>query len=267
MDIRRIKIIFMKDWKELRQSKQAMLPMLILPVIFVVVLPVILVFAATQAAADPRTAEMLKNMSKIGLPPDLNEQQAVIYMMLIFILAPFFLLIPVMNASIIAASSFAGEKERKTIEGLLYTPVTDKELVLGKVAVCVVPAVLIAWLSFVVYGVLVNAFAYPFFGRLIFPTTNWVTLIFWLTPGLSFLSLAMVVAVSQRAAGVWEAQQISALLLLPIIGVMISQVKGVLYLTVPVNLIAGAVIYVIDVFVYRWLVRTLNRERIVTKLV
>ncbi|RIK54164.1 hypothetical protein DCC62_31975 [candidate division KSB1 bacterium] len=64
----------------------------------------------------------------------------------------------------------------------------------------------------------------------------------------------------------WEAQQISALLLLPIIGVMISQVKGVLYLTVPVNLIAGAVIYVIDVFVYRWLVRTLNRERIVTKL-
>lgn len=267
MSIHRIKIIFLKDWKELRQSRQAMLPMLILPVVFVVVLPAIIVLSATQAASDPRTAEMLKNMPRIAVPSGMNEQQAIIYTMLIFFLAPLFLLIPVMNASIIAASSFAGEKERKTIEGLLYTPVTDKELVLGKIAVCLIPAVLIAWISFVVYGVLVNTLAYPFFGHLIFPTANWVTLIFWLTPGLSFLSLAMVVAVSQRAAGVWEAQQISALLLLPIIGVVISQVKGVLYLTVPVNMLAGTVIYVIDVFVYRWLVRRLNRERIVTKLV
>lgn len=172
-----------------------------------------------------------------------------------------------MMASIIAASSFAGEKERKTIEGLLYTPLTDQELVLGKIAVCFIPAVLISWLCFGIYGVVANALAYPFFGRLIFPTASWVAMIFWLAPGLSFLSLALVVAVSQRAAGVWEAQQISALLLLPIIGLVISQTQGIFVLTVPLILLAGLVIYVLDVFIYRWLVRRLNRERIVTKLV
>jgi len=92
-------------------------------------------------------------------------------------------------------------------------------------------------------------------------------MIFWLEPGLSFLSLALVVAVSQRAAGVWEAQQISALLLLPIIGLVISQTQGIFVLTVPLILLAGLAIYVLDVFIYRWLVRRLNREQIVTKLV
>lgn len=267
MNLPRIKLVFAKDWKELRRSRQAVLPMLIVPLVFVVLLPAVFVLTAGQMVADPSKADMLKNLPQFALPAGLNEEQSILYLMLILLLGPLFLLIPVMMASIIAASSFAGEKERKTIEGLLYTPLTDQELVLGKIAVCFIPAVLISWLCFGIYGVVANALAYPFFGRLIFPTASWVAMIFWLAPGLSFLSLALVVAVSQRAAGVWEAQQISALLLLPIIGLVISQTQGIFVLTVPLILLAGLVIYVLDVFIYRWLVRRLNRERIVTKLV
>ncbi|MDZ7267196.1 MAG: ABC transporter permease subunit [candidate division KSB1 bacterium] len=266
MNLFRIKLVFAKDWMELRRSRQAVLPMLLVPLVFVVLLPVVVVISTGQMAVDPNQAAMLKRLPPVALPAGLNEEQAVLYMMLIIFLGPLFLLIPVMMAGIIAASSFAGEKERKTIEGLLYTPLTDQELVLGKIAVCFIPAVLISWLCFVIYGVVANALAYPFFGRLIFPTASWVAMIFWLAPGLSFLSLALVVAVSQRAAGVWEAQQISALLVLPVIALVISQMQGIFVLTVPLILLVGLVIYVLDVFLYRWLVRRLHRERMVMTL-
>jgi ABC-type Na+ efflux pump permease subunit len=37
-----------------------------------------------------------------------------------------------MVSSVLAADSFAGEKERKTLEALLYTPTTDRELFTAK---------------------------------------------------------------------------------------------------------------------------------------
>lgn len=167
----------------------------------------------------------------------------------------------------IAASSFAGEKERKTIEGLLYTPISDKELVLRKILVSLIPAILITWVSYIIYTIVVNAFAYGIFDRFFFPTASWLVLIFWLAPAISFLSLSFVVFVSPRATGVWESQQISALLVLPIIALVISSVKGLIRLNWPIIFFAGSAILIIDVFIYHWLVRKLDRERIVTKLV
>jgi hypothetical protein len=76
-----------------------------------------------------------------------------------------------------------------------------------------------------------------------------------------------VVYVSQRATGVWEAQQVAALLVLPIIALVISSVKGLIQLSWPAIFFAGSIILIIDIFIYRWLVRKLDRERIVTKLV
>ena len=87
-----------------------------------------------------------------------------------------------MVASTTASSSFVGEKERRTIEGLLYTPITDRELVLAKVLVSVIPSVLLAWAAFVVYTVLVNALGAPLMGGLFFPTWTWAIIIVVLVP-------------------------------------------------------------------------------------
>ncbi|MCL4560205.1 MAG: ABC transporter permease subunit [Chloroflexi bacterium] len=50
-----------------------------------------------------------------------------------------------MLSTIIGAVSFVGEKERKTLEALIYTPARDSELFLGKVLAGVVPSVALAW--------------------------------------------------------------------------------------------------------------------------
>ena len=63
-----------------------------------------------------------------------------VVLMLGYFLAPLFLIIPLMVAAIVGAESFVGEKERHTLEGLLYTPATDLELYAGKVLAGAVPA-------------------------------------------------------------------------------------------------------------------------------
>ncbi len=78
-----------------------------------------------------------------------------------------------MMATIRAANSFASEKERHTLEGMLYTPMTDTELVVGKVAGAVVPSIAFSWACFAVYTVLVDILGTPLVDRAYFPTPNW----------------------------------------------------------------------------------------------
>ena len=56
-----------------------------------------------------------------------------------------------MTSAVIAADSFAGEKERKTLEALLYTPTTDLELFTGKVLAPWLAAVAVSTIGYVVF--------------------------------------------------------------------------------------------------------------------
>ena len=270
MRIEYLKLLFVKDWKELIKSKQALIPMIVVPVIFVVILPLIILLTASTGTLDAVMAgdmEMfLSNLPSEMIPQSYTEVQQLLYGILVYFFAPLFLIIPVMFASIIASSSFAGEKERRTIEGLLYTPLTDRELIFGKTLVSLVPAIGISLLCFVVYAFLINGVGYRYFHHIFFPTASWILMVVWLVPLLSFLSLALVVWISQRSTGMWEAQQISVVLILPIIALVISQAAGVLYLNTIGVFLAGLVCLGVDYLLFRWLVRQFNRERIVTRL-
>ena len=81
----------------------------------------------------------------IMAPAALAIIKALIVLILVYFFAPFYLILPLMVASVIAADSFAGEKERKTLEALLYTPTTDGELFLAKMLSAWTPAVAVAW--------------------------------------------------------------------------------------------------------------------------
>ena len=109
-----------------------------------------------------------------------------------------FLIMPLMFASTIAAESFAGERERKTIEALLYTPASDADLFVGKLIAAAVPSIGITWASFLVYTLILNLIPYAAFQRFWFPLPTWWPLIFWITPALAILSIAVTVLISAR---------------------------------------------------------------------
>jgi uncharacterized membrane protein SpoIIM required for sporulation/ABC-type transport system involved in multi-copper enzyme maturation permease subunit len=70
-------------------------------------------------------------------------------------LIPFLLMVvgffPISISIVIALESFAGERERQTLEPLLATPLSDGQLYLGKTAASLVPPLAAAYLGITVY--------------------------------------------------------------------------------------------------------------------
>jgi ABC-2 type transport system permease protein len=272
MNIRRIRTVIVKELKEVSKSRQAVGSMIIMPLFLILFLPFISVFSVSSIPDDQISSEsslqrLIDNFPQDAFPSDLTPKQKYIYIMLIYFFAPFFLVIPVMISSVVAANSFAGEKERKTLEGLLYTPVTDDELILAKILVSLICAISVSWFCFLVYTGIVNGIGLQYFdGRLIFPTPTWLLLVFWLVPTTSFFAMSIIIAISQRVSTVWEAQQIAAIIVVPIIALVVSQATGFMILSQNLIIIAGCVALLADYVFFKWIKKTFNREGMVTKL-
>ena len=266
-------LVYRKDWREISRNWQVLLPIVMVPFMFSILLPVLIVVIPSQTAMPSSSLSGLDGI--IGnLPGNVRDelagmtgQQTLVYIMSLYFFAPFFLIIPLMASSVIASDSFAGEKERKTIEALLAMPMTDSDLFLGKVLVSFVPSMMITVISFLIYSVVVDAFSFTLFGgRLLLPNMIWILLIFGLAPTVALAGIGLTVMISARVRGFREAQQISAILLVPILALVFGQMAGVVVFgsTVISGLIALFVI--VDVLVFRIGLKLFRREEIMSRL-
>ncbi|NMC84731.1 MAG: ABC transporter permease subunit [Anaerolineaceae bacterium] len=270
MNWRTIRAIAQKDLYEARQNKSVWLPIMIVPLVFILILPaVILIMAgnpeiAASMNSDPETAKMITLLPAFmqSMIAGLNTAQSMVVLFLGYFFAPFFLILPIMFATVIASESFAGERERKTIEALLYTPASDAELFLGKVMASFVPAILITWASFLGYILVLNGAGYPIMGRLWFPMTSWYPMIFWMSPALSLLGVAATVLISSKMQTFMGAYQTSASLVVLVIALMVGQFTGVLALSPLVGMLVGLVLWLVDVLLTVLAVKSFNRSKI-----
>ena len=259
-----------KDLLEVRQNQSAWTSMLILPLILVVVMPIVMGIAIgsapQQTSTDPDVISFMANMpaSISQYMEGLGENQAVLVVMLGLMFAPMFLIMPLMFSSIIGAESFAGERERKTLESLLYTPTTDAELFVGKILAAVLPALVITWVSFGIYIVVVNAATFGSMGRIWFPLPTWYPLIFWISPALSLLGVAFSVLISAKTKSFMAAYQWSGSLVVLVLGLMIGQISGLLYLSVGVSLIIGVVFWALAILCTWFATRLFRRTTLLT---
>lgn len=271
MNWKTIFTIAQKDIKEAVQNKSVWLPILIVPLVFVVLMPLgmIIAFSSTWGTAnnplnDPDIANFVQKMPAFMADSiqGLGGAQSAIVLMLGYLFAPFFLMLPLMFSTVIASESFAGERERKTIEALLYTPATDAELFLGKALAGFLPAVSITWGSFLAYILVLNGAAYPVMGRLWFPLPTWYPLMLWVSPAVSLLGIAFTVLISAKTQTFMGAYQSSASLVILILGLIAGQIAGILYLSVAVGLLMGVVIFAVDGVLLYYAVRTFNRDKL-----
>ena len=192
---------------------------------------------------------------------DLSRWQFAITTVLGFMLAPMFLMLPLMYATTIAAESFAGERERKTMEALLYTPATDGELFLGKVMAAAVPSIIVTWIGFAIYTLILNLAPYGVFQRIWFPLPTWWPLIFWVAPALIAMGISMTVLISEKVPTFMGAYQTSSSIVLLVVVLFVGQLSGVLYLSVGIGLALGAVLWVIAGVLAYLAIHTFNREK------
>jgi ABC-2 type transport system permease protein len=252
---RNVFAIVKKDLLEVRQNKAAWMPMVIVPLIFVLVLPLVAIVlpqyfpnVADSMVNDPDLQMMMNHAPAVilNLVHGLGPLQTMVVLVLGYLFAPFFLIFPLAFSSVVAAESFAGERERKTMEALLYTPATEIELFMGKVLTALIPSLGISWLSFLGYIVVLNAAGFSLFDRIWFPIPTWYPLIFWITPALAVLAISVTVLISARVQTFMGAYQLSASLVLLVIALLVGQLSGVLYFTVGVGMLVGLVFWLIS---------------------
>lgn len=266
-------LVFRKDWREVSRNWQVILPIVVVPFMFSVLLPVLIALIPSMVAMPGSPLEGLETMIQ-NLPNHVQEelvgmtdQQVLVYIMSLYFFAPFFLIIPLMASSVIASDSFAGEKERKTIEALLATPISDSELFLGKILVSFIPSMIVTVVSFSIYSIVVDLLSFAIFnGRLLLPNVVWIMLIFGLAPTVALAGIGLTVMISAKVKGFREAQQISAILLVPILILVFGQVSGaIIFGPIVVGVLIGA-FAIIDLLTFYIGVRMFKREEILSKL-
>jgi ABC-2 type transport system permease protein len=254
-----------KDLKESAGTSQVLAAAIIVPLVFVVVYPVgMLIGVRYMSAAD--VTSLFEKIPQGALPvlTGLTDVGKAAYVSTVYLFSAFFLIIPAMIATLLAANSFAGEKERHTLEGLLYTPVSDTELVVGKILGAVIPAIVFSWVCFVVYAIIVNVLGTPLVGHQYFPTLNWWVLMVLVVPAVAVFVTACVVWVSARVATYQAANSIAGLVVLPVLLLVLGQVSGVMIAGPGVFAVLGVALAIADVGLMWWIVKTSDRERMVS---
>ena len=156
MNWRLIWTLIRRDLKVVLKSKAVLIPLLMVPLVLLVLLPGAGAAIMANIDDDAETIQDMRDDLSLfydNLPENMSEEinaldtepQRLIYVVFVYFFAPFFLIIPVMVANVIAADSFVGEKERKTLEALLYTPTTDRELYFAKLIAPWLAALAVTW--------------------------------------------------------------------------------------------------------------------------
>ncbi|OAS83070.1 ABC transporter permease subunit [Metabacillus litoralis] len=249
-------IIAKKDIKSILAIKQILLPMLILPIMLCVIMPGILVYLL-QSNNLSFLNEIDQMMSLVGtIPGDDGElirslptkEGQAIYLFVNYMLPSMYLLVPVITSMMIAANSFVGEKERRTLESLLFAPIGIKDLFIGKMLAAFIPSMSISLGGFLLCSCFINILTYGQFERFLFLTVDWLLFVCWIVPSLTALTILLNVLISARVKGFQEAQQIGGATVLPIIGLLLSQVSGLFFFNPTIILLIGFTLIVLCVF-------------------
>ena len=130
-----MRAIIAKDVIAIRRSKAIVIPMLAVPALLMIVMPAV-IGTASKSSSRSNIQQVLENIPGdfadpiLALPAD----EQLIVLVLGYLLAPLFLIVPLMVSAVLAADAFAGEKERKTLESLLHLPDQRRRALLRQAA-------------------------------------------------------------------------------------------------------------------------------------
>lgn len=252
--------IIHKDFRGVTSNKRLFLPLLIVPLVMTVVIPSILMAALLASPNDPDLQVLLSK-----LPAELvgdDPSRALAELMFNSILPVFFLMIPIMTASIMAASSFVGEKERHTLETLLYCPMTLRQIFRAKVLAAFFLSMAVSLGSFLVMCLVLETEAVLLLGSLLPPGANWLVTLFLLAPAVSLVAVTLIVRGSAKAKSVEESQQRAMFLVIPVVLLLVGQFSGAMLLNVWILLALAAVCALLAVLLFHRALRRFTYERV-----
>lgn len=267
MNWQRIKAVTKADLRQLVVSRDYWVPMLILASLFFIVVPIIALgsIASIQqnevASRLGQVIEVLPENVQSNIQGDSPRSQAA-YAIAVYLLAPIAVVVPLTVAGAVGSNAIVGERERGTGEFLAHSPITERELYIGKMMSALIPGYAAVVIGFSMYSILVNLIVGPSVGGWFFPTGGWWVLILWVVPPFIAIAVALIVRISARVQSAAAAQQAASLVSLPVIVLAFSVSSGLVYDPARSGVIAGAIAWVVAITLIMNGAAALNRERL-----
>jgi ABC-2 type transport system permease protein len=257
-------IIFGKDWQEIRQSLGIMATLILIPLLFTIfAIGVVLLFAIIGPSANMGKSSFDLIMR---LHPEWRGYDSSQLMQGFGAVEGqlFFMIIPTTVTVTIASYSIVGEKEKRTLEPLLATPIETWQLLLGKALVSVIPGALATWAAYAIYAVVLKLVAAPLAANYV-TSAPYLILIFIFTPLLTTLIVLFSLIVSSRVSDARTAQQFSAVIIVPLVLLFVGQTVGILNINTLVSLLICLVTLLLDLVALLLAVALFQREAILTR--
>ena len=257
-----------KDWAEIFRSKQVYMFIIVLPGVLVLGMPLLLTFVMNffpqLMALNPVTAGLIAFLPPVIPEPQWSQLAEGTKLMLTIATVSqlFILIVPVMIGSSLSIDTIVGEKERKTIEGLLSLPLTTSEILTAKVLSSVLPGLISTGFFVVGHIVFIDILLFPYLGWFFLPNLQFLLFVVVLSPLVAIASVLFTVAISARVGTIMNAQQLTSFLVLPLLLIIISQLF--LLMLNLLTILFGVIILLIINFGLFWLsIRIFNREKLV----
>lgn len=216
-----------KDLRGITANKQLFYTILIVPLILTVVIPSIFIlivhFMPEETSDFQRMLDILPIEQQTG-----DLEQMVLRLVLNSIMPIFFLIIPIMAASVMAASSFVGEKEKRTLETLLYCPLSLKQIFQSKILASFLMSMMVSFASFFAMVIVVEIEIFFTTGNIMIPDISWLAIMLLVAPAMSLIAITLIVRSSAKAQTMEESQQRAVFLVLPVILLVAGQFTGIL---------------------------------------
>lgn len=260
------KAIMVKDIRGITDNKRYFSVLTILPLFFSVVFPTIMllsvILSPTDSSSFTEMARILPNLEKLDQDQII---QAFLALMVNNVIPIFFLIIPIMTASVMAASSFVGEKEKRTLETLLYSPLSIREIFQAKVYASFFVAIFVTYVSFILTVIVIEVELYLLKGFLLPLSINWLWVMLLIVPAITIISIVLIVKGSAKSTTIEESQQKAAFLILPIVLLLVGQFTGILVFGGWVVLSIGLVLLLIAFLLLRFSMTGFTYERLLDR--
>ncbi|MDD6290166.1 MAG: ABC transporter permease subunit [Lachnospiraceae bacterium] len=239
-----------KDIRSITSNKQVLMVMLMVPLALTIVLPSIFLFVTVLVPDSASDFQKLLDMLPVSAGKH-NQEQMILGLVMNKIMPAFFLIIPILASSVMAASSFVGEKEKHTLETLLYSPLSLKQLFQSKILAGFSVGMMVSYISFAAMMLVLEIEMLFLTGSVMMPDISWLIIMLLIAPAISLIAIAVTVRGSAKAQTIEEAQQRAVFLIFPILALVIGQFTGVILVNSGLLLGLAIVLAVLDVLLMK----------------
>lgn len=256
-----------KEIRDIRGNPQVLPGFLALPAVGVLLPLAILAFAPLDPAAANLDPDLVRLLDMATRDPVLASYPPAERMIRLVVreFGALFLLIPVVLSSMSAALSVAGEKQQRTLEPILATPIDDRAFLLAKLAAAVGPAILVTWAAALLFAIGVAVLTWLRLGVPVLPTPPFTLAMALLAPLGGILAALMGMRASIKAADVQAAIQTAGLWVVPAGLVLIGLLGRPALRSVPLALAAIVLFGLAAFWSFRRTERRFERDEILTR--